>query len=349
MITTLIKNSPLNFSIDRLLEKRVVPDFIIRIGIRNLLKDRLNELQEGGNEAKVAFLETLKGSRLAIMEKEANEQHYEVPTEYFKLCLGPRLKYSCALFEDGINNLKDAEDKMFELVAKRAELVDGQDILELGCGWGSLTIYLARKFPNSNITAISNSRTQKIHIDAYCEENGINNVEIITANVVEFDTDKKYDRVCSIEMFEHMRNYESLLRNISKWLKDDGKLFVHIFCHDFYSYPFDVVDDSDWMSKYFFSGGIMPSFDIFEHFNKDLKIEKSYKVNGHHYSKTCEEWLKNMDANESRVREIFRDAYGEDQKEKWIEYWRIFYMACSELFKMDGGEQWYVGHYLLKK
>ena len=187
MITTLIKNSPLNFSIDRLLEKRVVPDFIIRIGIRNLLKDRLNELQEGGNEAKVAFLETLKGSRLAIMEKEANEQHYEVPTEYFKLCLGPRLKYSCALFEDGINNLKDAEDKMFELVAKRAELVDGQDILELGCGWGSLTIYLARKFPNSNITAISNSRTQKIHIDAYCEEHGINNVEIITANVVEFD------------------------------------------------------------------------------------------------------------------------------------------------------------------
>ncbi len=349
MITTLIRNLPFQFSVDRLLEKRLVPDFLIRRGIRSLLHERRTELEEAGLDGKYSFLETLKQSRLAINEDQANEQHYEVPTEFFKLCLGEKLKYSCALYENGAKSLDQAEQEMFELVIKRAELIDGQDILELGCGWGSLSLFLARSFPNSNITSISNSRTQKEYIDKIISDEGITNLEIITANVVEFDTDRKFDRVCSIEMFEHMRNYKSLLASIGSWLKDDGKLFVHIFCHKLYSYPFDVKDDSDWMSKYFFSGGIMPSFDIFDHFKDDLKIEKAYKVNGKNYSKTCEHWLENMDANEERVMEIFGDAYGEDEKVKWFEYWRVFYMACSELFNADGGNEWFVGHYLLKK
>ncbi len=348
MLDSMLKISPVSISLDDILATGKVPDFIIRKGIRHLLKQRLEELSLGGEVEKFNFLETLKSSRIAVKEELANEQHYEVPSDFFVKCLGPNLKYSCSLFEEKEKSLEMAEIAMFDLVAQRAELRDGQNILELGCGWGSLSLYLARKFPNAKVKAISNSKTQKEYIDSIIAKEGIVNLKIETANVVEYTTSEKYDRVVSVEMFEHMRNYSMLLSKISEWLNDDGKLFVHIFCHKKYSYPYEVKDETDWMTKYFFEGGIMPSYDIFTHFNEDLHLQQSWKINGLNYSKTCEAWLKNMDDQKEEILEIFSKSYPQQEK-RWFEYWRIFHMACSELFKMNGGNEWFVGHYLLRK
>ncbi len=348
MIFNLAKNLPLSFSLDDLLGTGFVPDFLIRMGIRKLLNERLVELQASGEEGKLEFFEHLRSSHLAVKEKEANKQHYEVPTEFFLKCLGKNLKYSCSLYENGAQTLDRAEVEMFDLVAKRAELKDGQNVLELGCGWGSLSLYMARRYPNSEITVVSNSSTQKNYIDSVIAKENLYNLNVITENVVTLELDKKFDRVVSIEMFEHMRNYSLLLNKVNNWLNDSGKLFVHIFCHCEYSYPYEVKDETDWMTKYFFEGGIMPSFDIFDHFQDDLKVTNRWQVNGDNYSKTCEDWLKNMDNNKDEILLYFRKAYGSAYT-KWFEYWRIFHMACSELFKKNGGKEWFVGHYLLEK
>ncbi len=348
MIDVISKALPRIVSIDTLVEKGILPDLLLRLGIRSLLSSRLKELSIGGVASKNGFIDELKRSSVAILEDAANTQHYEVPTEFFKYCLGQRMKYSCAYYEEG-DDLNSAENKMFEKVVERASLEDGQDILELGCGWGSFCLFAARKFKKSNITAVSNSKTQKIYIDDICKREGITNLKVITENVAHLQMTEKFDRVVSIEMFEHMRNYKELLTRIGHWLRDDGKLFVHIFCHVDFCYPYEVKDDTDWMSKYFFSGGIMPSYDIFEQFDTSLKLAKKWKVNGYHYHRTCEDWLLRMDSHRDEILEIFKKSYPEGEHLKWFNYWRVFYLACSELFKYDGGEQWFVGHFLLEK
>ncbi|EQC45982.1 cyclopropane-fatty-acyl-phospholipid synthase family protein [Bacteriovorax sp. Seq25_V] len=348
MIATISKALPSFVTLDSLVEKGVLPDFVLRYGIRSLLKERLSELEASGMDGKMGFINELKKSHVAIMEELANVQHYEVPTDFFKLCLGKRLKYSCAYYETG-DDLNNAEDRMFEKVIERAGLQDGQKVLELGCGWGSFCLYLARKFPNSTFVAISNSKTQKIYIDSICEREGIKNLEIRTANVANLELEETFDRIVSVEMFEHMRNYKELLNRIHGWLNSDGKLFIHIFCHREFCYPYEVKDDTDWMAKYFFSGGIMPSYDIFEQVGSNMKLASKWKVNGYHYHRTCEDWLKNMDANKEQVFSLFEKAYPPGEAKKWFNYWRVFYLACSELFKYDGGDQWFVGHFLLEK
>ena len=327
------------------LENGLIPDFLIRWKIRKLLQERLEESMHFNLES---FVSNLKSSPIAIETKAANEQHYEVPTEFYKLCLGKNLKYSGCLFE-GTEDLDAAEEKMLELYCERGEFKDGMDVLELGCGWGSLSLFLAKKYPNSKITGLSNSSTQKIFIDAMAAERGIRNLEIITADINVFSIAKQFDRVVSIEMFEHLRNYQELFKRISSWMKPDARMFVHIFSHKDFAYKFEVKDESDWMSKYFFTGGIMPSHRLFFEFSEHLKIEKDWKVNGTHYGKTAECWLRKMDENKIEIIDIFERCYGPDQAKKWFEYWRIFFMSCAELWNFRNGEEWGVSHYLFRK
>lgn len=329
-----------------LLRANLIPDPLTRSGIRRLLRERLR--QETALNRKDAFLAEMRKGPLAIHTREANEQHYEVPTEFYLESLGPRLKYSSCLWTNEVRDLAASELAMLDLTASRAAIQDGMDILELGCGWGSLTLYLASRFPKSRITAVSNSRTQKAFIDRQAQLQGLGNVTIITSDMNDFAIDRTFDRVVSVEMFEHMRNYELLLEKVARWLKPDGRLFVHIFVHDQLAYPFETDGDNDWMARYFFTGGLMPSFDIFHHFPKHLHVEQEWKVDGRHYEKTLNAWLANMDRRRKELTPLFQQTYGKDWRTWWA-YWRIFFMACAELFGYRHGQEWYVGHYLLKK
>ncbi|CAG9467064.1 unnamed protein product [Pedinophyceae sp. YPF-701] len=341
-----------------LVEKNVVPDFIVRRGIRYLLAKRLEECSHGGDvdkqiAAKQEFVEELKSLPVAINTADANEQHYELPTEYFLAVLGPQLKYSSGYYPglDPSTQLDIAEEAMLQMCCDRAELKNGMDILELGCGWGSLTLFMAESFPSATITAVSNSRTQREFIEGRAIERGLTNVKIITDDVTHFEppaSDGGYDRVVSVEMFEHMKNYRELLGRISKWLRPGGKLFVHMFTHKDFNYHFEDNGPDDWMTRYFFSGGTMASHDLLLHFQQHLTCAKHWRVNGRHYAWTLEDWLRRQDQVQSSVLDIFAKTYGEENALKWMVRWRLFYMACAELFKYDNGNQWGVSHYLFE-
>lgn len=336
-----------------LLENDHVPDVLIRQGIRKNLELRLKEERTGDLEEQhqrfMNLVEQLRQSPIAIETKAANEQHYEVPTKFFQLCLGKHLKYSSGYWKPRVTSLDQSEEDMLSLTCERAELKDGQDILECGCGWGSLSLFMAGRFPKSKITGVSNSRTQKIYIDEQAKVRGLTNLTIITADMNVFETDKRFDRIVSVEMFEHMRNYQSLMARLSGFLIENGKMFIHIFTHKDFAYFYEVKDESDWMAKYFFSGGIMPSDHLLFYFNDHFKIEKHWRVNGTHYSKTSEAWLSNMDKHKDEIIPLFESVYGKDQATRWWVYWRIFYMACAELWGYKKGEEWFVSHYLFKK
>ena len=336
-----------------LAEKGLLPDAIIRLGIRRLCRQRLvdaSNTNEALMEQKHAdWIDVLKESPIALVPEKANEQHYEVPPRLFELVLGDRLKYSSGLWPEGVSSLDESEVAMLKLTTERAALVDGQDVLELGCGWGSLTLYMAECFPKSKITAVSNSNDQRQFIEARCEERNLKNVEIITADMNDFETAKLFDRVISIEMFEHMRNYEKLLGRVNVWLKNKGKLFVHIFSHQKIAYPFEDNDDADWMAREFFSGGQMPSHRLLMSFPGQMKIEKDWRVSGTHYEKTSLAWLQKMDKNKAEVLELFKKTYGESQARSWFQRWRIFFMSCEVLFGFDHGSEWGVSHYLFEK
>ncbi|MGB0453708.1 MAG: SAM-dependent methyltransferase [Bacteriovoracaceae bacterium] len=338
--------------IDQMLSRGIIPDFVIRGGIKSLLKQRLKdeygEEKELANKRKNELINELRNSPIAIETDKANDQHYMVPTDFFEKSLGARLKYSCCHW-DHATDLDSAEEEMLALTVERAGIQDGDSILELGHGWGAITLYMAEKFPNSKVTAVSNSKSQGDFIKEKAFKKDLNNIEIITANVAEFDIERKIDRVISIEMFEHMRNYQVLLERINGWLTDKGTLFVHIFAHKELSYKYEVVDESDWMSKYFFSGGIMPSEDLFYSFQDHLRIKDYWRVNGTHYAKTARAWLENMDSNRQEILEIFKSHYPKGEERKWFNYWRVFFMSCEELWKFNKGDEWFVGHYLFGK
>ena len=338
---------------DSLVEKNKIPDFLIRANIRKLLTQRLQDENKGGTTAQQAhfmkLIEELKNSEIAIHTKDANEQHYEVPTQFYQYCLGKHLKYSSGYWKEGVTDLNTSELDMLEITCTRAELANGQEVLELGCGWGSLSLYMAAKFPGSNFTVVSNSSTQKVYIDEQAERRVISNLTVITADVNVFQLNQTFDRVVSVEMFEHVRNYKKLMEKIAAFLKPTGKLFVHIFTHKEYAYKFEVLDETDWMSKYFFTGGIMPSNHLLLYFNDHVTIEKHWHVNGMHYSKTARAWLRNMDQHKEEIIPLFEQTYGKENAVKWWVYWRIFYMACEELWGYNNGNEWMVNHYLFTK
>ena len=336
-----------------LVESGWIPDRLVRAGIRRLCAARLREESRDGMEAtdarQAALLATLRQSPLAVHTDLANAQHYELPTAFFQHCLGPRLKYSCCYFERTDSTLADAEEAMLRLYATRAELADGQDILELGCGWGSLTLWMAERYPNARITGVSNSRSQREFIMAAAAQRGLGNIEIITCDVNQLELRAQaFDRVVSIEMFEHVRNYAVLLNSIVGWLRPQGRLFVHIFCHRALAYPFERDGEDDWMGRYFFSGGLMPAQDTLLRFADDLSIEQTWRVPGTHYQRTADAWLARQDRARDRLLPLFEAVYGDDAR-RWWQRWRMFWMACAELFGYDGGYEWLVGHYRFRK
>ena len=335
-----------------LAEKGIIPDYFIRQGIVRNCENRLNNENVSNTEKvslkKQSWIQQMKESPIALVPEKANEQHYEVPPAFFENVLGKHLKYSSGYWPDGVNSLDESEESMLELSFKRAQLVDGDSILELGCGWGSLTCYMASKLPNSKITAVSNSKDQKEHILNRCKNQGLDNIEVITADMNDFETENKYDRVVSIEMFEHMRNYKKLLSKISSWLHDDGKLFIHIFTHQSVVYPFENQGEADWMAREFFSGGMMPSHDLLLHFQDDLIIDDVWSMSGTHYEKTSLAWVNKMDANKDSIMKIFLKTYGDDAK-LWFQRWRIFFMSCEKLFGYNNGSEWGVSHYRFSK
>jgi cyclopropane-fatty-acyl-phospholipid synthase len=334
-------------------ETGFVPDTVIRAGIRRLLESKRKEIHSGDVEYAAntlnRFVTMMHESPIALVPELANEQHYEVPASFFKNVMGDHLKYSCCYWPNDVSNISEAETAALEVTVKRAGIDDGMSVLDLGCGWGSLSLWIAEHYPNASVTSVSNSASQRDYIVAQAEQRAIDNIDVIVCDMNDFATDKQFDRVVSIEMFEHMRNYGELFKRINDWLLPDGCFFMHIFCHR--TTPYEYIDKSpgDWMSRYFFSGGIMPSADLPLRFASHLSIEKRWHWNGQHYARTCNAWLEKMDGNREAIMPALIGCYGEADASLWWQLWRIFFMACAELFDYDEGHEWYVGHYLFKK
>ncbi|KAI0085058.1 S-adenosyl-L-methionine-dependent methyltransferase [Irpex rosettiformis] len=349
-----------------LLDKGVIPDFILRPAIRQLCRQRIKDIDNGDFEAnhaaKMQWIEQVKArAKIADVPHKANEQHYEVSTKFMLSCLGKYAKYSCCLYPTKTETLDEAEILMMESYCVKAQLRDGLDILDLGCGWGSLSLYLAQKYPKSRITALSNSSTQKTHIDSTAKSKGLTNLTVITGdvNVFEFDASTKFDRAISIEMFEHMKNYKLLMSKIALWLRpkgdsktsEDSLCFIHLFCHR--TQPYHFTEGGGWMSDMFFSGGTMPSHDLLLYFQDDLTLLSSWYLSGTHYSLTARDWLSRQDANAAQgISELEAGAekqgLGREHGRVMWNRFRVFYLTVEEFFGLNGGQEWGVGHYLFK-
>lgn len=333
-------------------ERGLIPDWLVRRGIRRLLRHRLQQESDGSGSGSLdveRFADELRSSPIAIEADSANEQHYEVPAAFYERVLGPRLKYSCGYWPNSETQLAESEDLMLDMTCRRAELEDGMDVLDLGCGWGSLSLWIAEHYPKCRITAVSNSNSQRQFIEARCQTLGLRNVQVRTCNIAELALDQQFDRVISVEMFEHVRNYQLLLSRIRSWLVDDGKLFVHIFCHREMAYAFEDRGSSDWMSRYFFTGGIMPAEHLLAHFQDDVQLEEQWRVSGLHYARTCEAWLQNLDRDISQALTALEHSTSDTTPEIQLRRWRMFFMACAELFRYHNGNEWFVGHYRFRK
>jgi cyclopropane-fatty-acyl-phospholipid synthase len=335
-----------------LVESGVVPDAGLRWAIRRLHARRLRQqqaLQAGDAEAACdAWARTLRSAPVALLPEKANEQHYEVPPEFFRLVLGARMKYSACHWPEGVATLDKAEGAMLALSCERAEMRDGLRVLDMGCGWGSLTLWLLERFPTCRVVAVSNSAPQRRFIEERLARLGLaSRAEVITADLNRFEPDGRFDRVMSIEMMEHARNWGVLLSRVARWLEPDGKMFVHVFSHRVHAYPFEDLGDDDWMGRHFFSGGQMPAHGLMSRFQDDLLIEESFRESGLGYARTAEEWLLRLDARRDEALAVLASRHGADEARVWLQRWRMFFMACAELFAMGNGEEWGVSHYRL--
>lgn len=332
----------------QLAESGRLPDWLIRLGIRRLLGRRLAEESRHSRSERSAWLASLAEGPIAVQTELANEQHYELAPSFFESMLGPRLKYSCGFWNDASDTLSESEVQMLELCCERAELEDGQTVLDLGCGWGSLALWIAEKYPACSVVAMSNSKLQREYIEARTAALALSNLRVVTGDVSEFGTDRRFDRVVSVEMFEHTRNWAVLLERIHNWLKPAGKLFVHVFCHREHCYPYEDRSGSDWMARHFFSGGIMPSFDLLPLVSGPLDLEQRWMINGRHYQKTLEAWLERLDSDPAADASLAQ-IYGEADAHLWKQRWRLFLLSCAELFGYRNGREWHVAHYRLTR
>lgn len=334
-------------------EKGLVPDSLIRVGIRHLLRERLAEISaddiEHAAQAEQRFLEVMRSGSIAEMPDVANEQHYEVPAAFFDQVLGSHRKYSSGYWPDGVNTLDDAEAAALAVTVEHAALEDGQRILELGCGWGSLTLDMASRFRRSEIVAVSNSHSQGQYIRERAAASGLTNVSVVTADMNDFQPEGRFDRIVSVEMFEHMRNWEVLLGRAADWLDADGRMFLHVFVHRRVPYLFEDEGPGDWMSRHFFSGGMMPSADLPLRLCSPFTLERRWFWSGEHYARTCNAWLDRMDDRKAVLRPLFEQTYGRDFASLWWHRWRMFFMACAELFGYRNGQEWLVAHYRFMK
>ncbi|TFG03772.1 MAG: class I SAM-dependent methyltransferase [Promethearchaeota archaeon] len=339
-------------------KRKFIFDFILRLIIKIYLKFRFRKepkdvsiLQQYIN----SFIAKMNNSPISINTDKANEQHYELPPAFFELVLGKHLKYSCGIWHTPmkrsklLKHLNKSEEDMLDLTFEHANIIDGHNILELGCGWGSFSIYLAKRCPNSQIVAVTNSKDQKNYLESKINQLDLKNLKILKKDVKQLDLDEKFDRIVSIEMFEHMRNYKRLLNNISNFIKDDGKLFVHIFTDDNYPYFFETDGRSSWMARNFFRGGLMPSTDLLFYFTEDFIINEVWKINGINYKNTLNAWLRKFDKHRKKIKKILIEHYGKKEWRSWKNYWRFFFLALSEVFGYKHGNKRYVTHYLLNK
>ena len=328
-------------------ERVPAPDILLRFGVRQLVGRTSSRIAASGGMADAEFAAQMAAFPIAVHVDEANEQHYELPPEFFALVLGPRRKYSCCLYDDGVSTLAEAEDRALEETCSNADLADGQSILELGCGWGSLSLYMAERYPRSAIISVSNSAPQRRFIEMEAARRGLANLTVVTADMNRFAPDGTFDRIVSVEMFEHMSNWDALLRRVRSWIKPDGRLFLHVFSHRSSAYRFDHKVDADWIAHHFFTGGIMPSHGLVRQFSDSFVVEKDWQWNGRHYERTAEDWLANFDANASAIRRIMDGVYGSEAA-VWMRRWRLFFLATSGLFGFGGGREWGVSHYRLR-
>ena len=334
-------------------EMGLLPDSLIRAGIRRLNRRRLEDINasdlERSGEELIQFVARMRTAEVAPVPELANEQHYEVPADFFGYVMGRHRKYSSCYWNENTTSLDEAEAEALRITSLHAGIENGMHVLDLGCGWGSLSLWIASSYPECRVVSVSNSNSQREYITEQAEIRGISNISVITCDMNEFDTELRFDRIVSVEMFEHMRNYQELYRRISTWLQPDGKFFKHIFCHRNCAYEFLDQGPGDWMSRHFFSGGIMPSEDLPLRFQQDLQLVNQWRWNGCHYEKTSNAWLENMDASKQEILPILAATYGSGQAEKWFQRWRIFFMACAELFGHKEGREWYVSHYLFER
>ena len=334
-------------------EQGLVPDAVIRKGIRRLCEQRLEEIKAGDCEAAARlterFVRSMEESEIAPVPHLANEQHYEVPADFFGLALGPHRKYSSAWWPHGVTDLAQAEAAALAVTCERAGLADGQEILELGCGWGSLTLWMAQRYPRSHIASVSNSHSQRDWILREAARRDLRNLDVITCDMNHFSTERRFDRVVSVEMFEHMRNWRTLFARVHEWLRPGGRFFMHVFCHRGTPYAFEDHGPADWMSRHFFSGGMMPSDELASRFQEHLRLVERWRWDGTHYERTANAWLANVDARRAQVLPVLAATYGSAHAAQWLQRWRIFFMACAELFGYRNGQEWWVSHTLFER
>jgi cyclopropane-fatty-acyl-phospholipid synthase len=328
-------------------ERAPIPDFVTRAAISAFVDRARRALADGGDDVDAAFARDMADRPIAEHTDDANAQHYEVPARFFRLVLGPRLKYSSALYDEGATTLGMAEDRALAQTCAHADLADGQRILELGCGWGSLSLWMAERYPRARIVSVSNSASQREEIEARARAQGLANLNVITADMNHFHASGVFDRVVSVEMFEHMANWRALLTRTASWLTPDGRLFLHVFSHSGRPYRFDHEDGDDWIAKHFFTGGVMPSEGLIGRFSDLFEVEAQWRWSGDHYRRTADAWLANFDRNKAAIMPILRQTYGADAA-LWARRWRLFFLATAGLFGARGGEAWGVSHYRLK-
>jgi cyclopropane-fatty-acyl-phospholipid synthase len=336
----------------KLAERGWLPDIALRTGIRQMVSRRRRAMQRRAADSvavgKQVFARQLADGPIAVQTAAANEQHYEVPAKFFEAVLGPRLKYSSCYYPNSQTTLAEAEEAMLAITCERADIVDGHDVLELGCGWGSLTLWMAERYPNSHITTVSNSASQRLFIESRAREMGLANVRIITADINAFVPPGAYDRIVSVEMFEHLRNWPLMFSRLGRWMRPEGRAFLHVFCHKDQPYLYEDKGQADWMARYFFSGGMMPSDDLPHHIAGPLQVEQQWQVNGTHYERTANDWLGNLDRQRTTLMLVLTDIYGTVEAHRWLHRWRMFFIGCAELFGHRQGEEWWVAHHRLQ-